>query len=75
MNVSLAIFNLIPIHPLDGFKVVEGLLPENAARQWKQLESLGYIMLFIFVFPLFGSSPVLSIVYKLADTIITFLIP
>ncbi len=75
MNVSLAIFNLIPIHPLDGFKVVEGLLPEDAARQWKQLEHLGYIMLFIFVFPLFGSSAVLSIVYKIVDAIITFLIP
>jgi len=74
MNVSLAIFNLIPIHPLDGFKVVEGVLPENAARQWHQLESLGYIMLFIFVFPLFGSSPILSIVYKIVDAIISFLI-
>jgi Zn-dependent protease len=75
MNVSLGIFNLIPIHPLDGFKVVEGLLPENAARQWHQLESLGYIMLFIFVFPLFGSSAVLSVVYTLTNAIITFLIP
>jgi Zn-dependent protease len=75
MNVSLGIFNLIPIHPLDGFKVVEGLLPENAARQWHQLQSLGYIMLFIFVFPLFGSSPVLSVVYSLTSSIITFLIP
>ena len=75
MNVSLAIFNLIPIHPLDGFKVVEGLLPENASRQWKQLESLGYIMLFIFVFPLFGSSAVLSVVYRITESIISFLIP
>lgn len=75
LNVYLAIFNLIPIHPLDGFKVVEGILSERAARQWKQLESLGYIMLFIFVFPFFGSSPVLSIVYKIVDAIITFLIP
>lgn len=75
MNVSLGIFNLIPIHPLDGFKVVEGLLPENAARQWHQLEGLGYIMLFIFVFPIFGSSPVLSVVYTIVEGIITFLIP
>jgi Zn-dependent protease len=74
MNVSLAIFNLIPIHPLDGFKVVEGFLPENAARQWHQLESLGYIMLFIFVFPLFGSSPILSVVYRIVDAIISLLI-
>lgn len=75
LNVSLGIFNLIPIHPLDGFKVVEGVLPEDAARQWHQLQSLGYIMLFIFVFPLFGSSPVLSVVYKIVDVIITVLIP
>jgi Zn-dependent protease len=75
MNVSLGIFNLIPIHPLDGFKVVEGLLPEDAARQWHQLESLGYIMLFIFVFPLFGSSPILSVVYTITNSIIAFLIP
>jgi len=75
INVFLAIFNLIPIYPLDGFKVVEGLLSEHAARQWHQLESLGYIMLFIFVFPLFGFSPLLSIVYKIANSIITFLIP
>lgn len=75
MNVSLGVFNLIPIHPLDGFKVVEGLLPEHAARQWHQLESLGYIMLFIFVFPLFGSSAVLSLVYTITNAIITFLIP
>ena len=27
LNIVLAIFNLIPIHPLDGFKVVGGLLP------------------------------------------------
>lgn len=75
MNVSLALFNLIPIHPLDGFKVVEGLLPEDAARQWHQLESLGYIMLFIFVFPFFGSSPILSVVYTIADSLIKLLIP
>jgi len=75
MNVSLGIFNLIPIHPLDGFKVVEGILPEEAARQWHQLESLGYIMLFIFVFPLFGSSPILSVVYNIVSSIVTVLIP
>lgn len=75
MNVFLAVFNLIPIHPLDGFKVVEGFLPEDAARQWHQLQPLGYIMLFVLVFPLFGSSPVLSGVYTIADAIISFLIP
>jgi len=75
VNVSLAIFNLIPIHPLDGFKVVEGLLPEDMARQWHSLESLGYIMLLILVFPIFGSSPVLGFISPIIDGIIHFLIP
>ncbi len=30
-----------PAKLLDGFKVVEGLLPEDLARQWKQLEHMG----------------------------------
>ena len=37
LNVMLAVFNLLPIHPLDGFKIVGGLLPEDKAREWYQL--------------------------------------
>ena len=32
INVILGVFNLIPIHPLDGFKVVLGVLPDELAR-------------------------------------------
>jgi len=75
MCINLAIFNLIPIHPLDGFAVVEGLLPEEAARQWHQLQSLGVIMLLVLVFPLFGSSPVLSAITPVINMLIAILIP
>jgi len=75
LNVNLSIFNLIPIFPLDGFHIVEGLLPEDAARQWHQLESLGFIMLFILVFPIFGSSPVLSLIQPIIRTILNLLLP
>lgn len=75
LNVSLAVFNLVPIHPLDGFKIVEGILPENAGRQWAQLESLGMIMMIILVFPIFGSSPVLSIISAIVNIIINILLP
>lgn len=75
LNVNLAIFNLVPIAPLDGFHIVEGLLPEKAAAQWHQLESLGVIMLIVLVFPLFGSSPVLSIIRPIINNILTLLIP
>ncbi len=49
INLSLGFFNLIPVHPLDGFKVVYGLLPANMAVQWLQMESMGMIILLIMV--------------------------
>ena len=75
LNVNLAIFNLVPIFPLDGFHIVEGLLPEEGARQWHQLEGLGFIMILVLVFPLFGSSPVLSLIQPVINVILTILLP
>jgi len=75
LNVNLAIFNLVPIFPLDGFHIIEGLLPEDAARQWHQLESLGFIMILVLVFPLFGSSPVLSLIQPVITIILNILLP
>src|SRR6185369_12436963 len=50
LNVALGVFNLVPIHPLDGFKIVEGALPEEYARQWHELEGYGMIFLLFLVF-------------------------
>ncbi len=49
-NLMLGVFNLLPFHPLDGFKVVGGILPNNLAVQWYQMEPYGIIILFAFVF-------------------------
>ncbi len=76
LNVNLAVFNLIPIHPLDGFGIVEGLLPEREARQWATLRGLGIFMIILFVFPVFGgSSPVLRFISPIVTHIISFLLP
>ncbi len=48
-NLFLAFFNLIPVHPLDGFKVVFGLLPRSLAVQWIQMEQYGMFILLILV--------------------------
>jgi Zn-dependent protease len=45
LNLSLAAFNLIPIFPLDGSKVLTGLLSPNAAARFQQLEPVGPILL------------------------------
>jgi Zn-dependent protease len=40
-NMLLAAFNLIPLVPLDGFKIVHGFLPREAAEQFGRLERYG----------------------------------
>ncbi len=51
LNVILAIFNLVPLAPLDGFRVVVGLLPRPLATQFTRLEPWcpGILMVLIFL--------------------------
>jgi Zn-dependent protease len=48
-NIILGTFNLIPIHPLDGFKIVNGILPDNLSEQWLQLAPYGIFLLLLMV--------------------------
>ena len=49
VNLVLAIFNLIPIPPLDGSKILAGLLPESGYQFMQKLERLGPVLLLVFV--------------------------
>lgn len=64
MNIALAVFNMIPIHPLDGFKIVGGLLSKEAAHQWYQLERYGWILLLVVILPIAGNNSVIDIVVR-----------
>ena len=76
LNVVLAVFNLIPIHPLDGFKIVGGILPADKAREWYQLESYGMIFLIFLIFPFFGGvSPISQLISPVINFLLSLLLP
>ena len=68
--ITLAVFNLLPIYPLDGFKVVTGLLPTHKAKEWDSLSSYGLFFLIVLLLPLPGG----SILTKIISPIIGFLL-
>ena len=68
MNVSLAVFNLLPFPPLDGSKVLETFLPASMQPLLEMLEQYGYIILMVLIWMgLFGAiiTPVMRIVIYL----------
>jgi Zn-dependent protease len=46
INLVLAVFNLIPVPPLDGSHVVGALLPPRLHWQWVQMERYGFLLIF-----------------------------
>jgi Zn-dependent protease len=74
INLMLAFFNLIPIPPLDGSKIVSGLLPLQHLHIWENFERIGPFVLLgailigrLLNIPIFGATiyPVSRFLYRL----------
>jgi Zn-dependent protease len=50
INLVLALINLLPIPPLDGSRVLTGILPPRLAWQYNQLEKYGFIILLVLLY-------------------------
>ena len=63
MNVNLAIFNLLPVPPLDGSKILYGLLPTDWADEYNHfMHSYGQILLILLILPIGGSSLAINLI-------------
>ncbi len=63
INISLAIFNLVPIPPLDGSKILFAFLPQRFLKAQIFLEQYGFMFLLLFIF--FGIRLIQPIISKI----------
>ena len=70
INVVLAVFNLIPIPPLDGSRIVIGFLPSDLARSYLRLERFGFFI----IFGLLWLGALDRVIWPLAGLLLRFLL-
>lgn len=68
VNIVLGMFNLLPVPPLDGSKILAALLPRSLARGYLRIERYGMLILILLLFTgalRYVFAPVLNLVYGL----------
>ena len=75
INVSLLIFNLLPIHPLDGGKILAGILPESYAEEWDEFQAkYGLFLLLALLLPIAnGVSPLARLLLPIREAVLRLL--
>jgi len=75
LNISLAVFNLVPIYPLDGEKIITGILPHKDALEFEAfMHRYGSLLLLGLIVPLINGQSLISLtISPLINTLFTFL--
>lgn len=71
-NVMLAIFNLVPVHPLDGGKIAVALLPHQMALEYEDfMRKYGTIVLIALIFPWNGQSAISALITPVINVVVS----
>jgi Zn-dependent protease len=74
INVMLAIFNLVPVYPLDGQKILSALLPKETAYAYEVfMQRYGSLLLLLLIVPWGGVSPISKLITPIIETILALL--
>ena len=71
INIVLMVFNLIPLPPLDGSRVLAAFLSAELRYRYYQIEQFGMIIMMAMCLPIFGGSSIISLVISKPVTAIS----
>ena len=75
ININLAIFNLLPVPPLDGAKILYGFLPRDWADEYNDfMGRYGTILLILLIIPIGGSSLAINLILPVINAISNLLL-
>ena len=70
INIGLAVFNLLPIPPLDGSNILLGLLPREAALRYRSITPYGFLILLVLIFSGLVDKLIVPIIYFLVKLLL-----
>lgn len=76
LNLILGIFNLLPLPPLDGSKILTSILPPSSLATFRQIEAYApLILILLIVFGVLGAIlfPIAGLIFTVFDTIVTLI--